>query len=182
MSSFVINKRPNTANIDLKNHDEVNEKIKLFYKKSGTTADNFVQLFHSLLNYAVTSENPSGVLILQENEVVVTQDFIDGLQLEIKELTESVNNLKNEVSSKDEQITDLFQKDLTKSEALENVLLVPVTPEQKDVLTGIGINRLRDKGYSLIPDTPDSAADIIKQIAFREPYLYNHWMDFYTGL
>ena len=185
MSSFKITKRPNTANIDLKHHDEINAKIEQFYQKSGIQVDNFGQLFQALLNYSVTSENQTGIPALKDGEVITTQSHIDDLELICKEKSEEINNLNSTVETLQSEVTTKSDELKTLTEntpSLENVLLVPCTPDQIEVLAGIGLNRLNDKGYSEVDGIPDSPADVIKQLAFREPYLYNHWGNYYTGL
>lgn len=179
MSFFRISKRPNTANIDLKNHEEINAKIEAFYQKSGVEVSNFVQLFNALLDYAVTSENQTGIEpTLKEGEVIVSQEEINGFKNDLALKSDKITELVSKVSEFEKKEEESFKKELLDSEALENVLLVPCTPDQKEVLECIAEWRF-EENYD---DVLQSPAEIVKAIVFRKSYLYNQFGAYKTGL
>lgn len=92
--------------------------------------------------------------------------------------SEEIEALKKQVFNLDQDNQRLFEQEILESERNKNALLVPCTADQLEVLKGIAKNRL-EKQYSDKLDTPD---EIVRKIVFREPYLFNHWGDFYTGL
>lgn len=170
--------------ISEKERDQLNEFCNHRQEMENTVFTNAKQVVLSLLSYCKQLENERDN---SENNVDFTEyeNKIADLELEtatrlkeIEILQEQLSSLENENKSLQALNEDAFQKEMARSEREQNNLIIPCSPEQRQVLKGIAENRFK-KGYSDKVDSPD---EIVKQIVFREPYLYNHWGDYYTGL
>lgn len=182
---FQFSKRTNAININPDEITDFNSKLILLSEQYGSDFANFKDLFTFLIDFATSetdfTETQTGIE-LKEGEVIVTQKYLDDCQTEITDKNSQISSLTEQVKKFQEEEDTRFGESVRASEAMENVLLVPVTPDQKELLIGIAQNRL-DKGYETdVPGEPDSADSIIRKIAFRESYLYNEYKRFYTGL
>ena len=160
---FQIKTRVNSLNFNLEDQQSVNLKIQEIQEKFNVEFPNIKELFNWLLELALSKDK---VVEVVENPV------------DISEFQQEISILNERILSLEAENKDLFEKQLLHSESEINVLKIPCSEEQVEVLKGIAENRLK-KGYEDALITPD---EVIKKIAFREPYLYNHWGDFFTGL
>lgn len=164
---FQFSKRANTLNVNQEEMPDFNSKISLIAERYDIKPENIKDLFKFLIDFAIHetdfTENQQGIT-LQEGEVIVRQESIDALNKQITEM-----------QAEEEK---RFADSLLVSEAMENVLLVPCTPEQKEVLEGIAQNRFEAEYDNELK----GPADIVKDITFRSCYLYNEYRRYYTGL
>ena len=178
MSRFQIKTRPNTINVNQNDFEKINAEINDFCDTAQVEPTSFKELFHNLLDFARFGAKNQSTPAEPSQEVEGLQNEISLKSDEIAQLTERIKILETQNEELEAINKDQFAKELARTDAEQSILKVPVTPDQLAVLQGIAQNRL-EKNYSDQLDSPD---EIVRKIVFREPYLYNHWGDFYTGL
>lgn len=187
---FQFTRRGNTLNVNSAEMPDFNSKIKQISENTGSQFETFKDLFVFLLDFAISQDS---IQELSENEMIVEKiefDLLKSSQQTIISQNETLHQQLTDVQTAKDELADrlksledqAFEKELQISQAMENVLLVPCLPEQKELLEGIALNRLNEGYGTEVPGTPDSPGSILKQIAFRDSYLFNHYGRFYTGL
>jgi hypothetical protein len=187
-NSFQVKKTARTTcSVNFKENeiDEINEKINAIAEKDGVVFSGFQALVLHLLNRnqteieAVKDENnQENTVILGENQVIINlldpikEEFDKNPEIEIENqilvLIEKANAQPKEV-----EVLKEVERPLA-----ENEMILPVSAAEKVVLAEIISRRQRKYKFEVAPTT----SDIVRQIVFSKPTLFNWHGEYYTGL